>query len=582
LRRASLHDPSLHYFKRIQNMDTSNRPALSAYRLAFVASIGGFLFGYDLGMIGAANIYLRDQFQLTDAQFGLATASAVLGCVFGPILGSWLCDAISRKRTMVLASSLLAFGATMTAVPELLSDGSSASTMFWFNVFRFVGGVGVGLCSVASPMYIAEIAPPRRRGAMGLMYQFAIVVGHAAAPLVALLIMFLLRRGYGVSYTSVPESLWLQAWRWMFFSQVVFVAAFLVFLYGLPYSPRWLAEKGRLAEAEQALALIDGPEFARNEINEIAASLKEERGAWSELFKPGMRFALLIGVLMTFFNNWTGWSVIGGYIPRLLELAGFNRESAVGNFVAVYGAMGLMTLASIALMDRVGRRPLWQIASVMMALITLATGLMFHFDVSGWPVLAILGLVTIPHGLALGGIPWLMMSEIYPTRLRAKAVSVTTTVLWVFIFLGAYLFPLITGFSQRHFLTARHAIVEGTGISFERDGVPTIVDSERRFTETGFREKDHVTVIGAREPQNNGSFVVTEVQPDRLRLEPRAPLKNEAAGAPVKVQVGSVAAAFWLFSAICVMSLIFGLTIMPETKGRTLEEIGSSWTKESR
>jgi SP family arabinose:H+ symporter-like MFS transporter len=560
-------------------MGAQNRPSISAYRLSFVASIGGFLFGYDLGMIGAANVYLRDQFQLTDAQFGLATASAVLGCVFGPILGSWLCDAISRKRTMVLASSLLAFGATMTAMPDLLSDGSNASTMFWFNLFRFVGGVGVGLCSVASPMYIAEIAPPRHRGAMGLMYQFAIVVGHAVAPLVALTIMYVLRAGYDVSYTSVPENIWLQAWRWMFFSQVLFVAAFVFFLYGLPYSPRWLAEKGRLAEAENSLALIDGPEFARREIVEISASLTEERGSWSDLIKPGMRFALMIGILLTFFNNWTGWSVIGGYIPRLLELAGFNRESAVGNFVAVYGAMGLMTIASIALMDRVGRRPLWQIASVMMALITLATGMMFHYDVTGWPVLLILGLVTIPHGLALGGIPWLMMSEIYPTRLRAKAVSVTTTVLWVFIFLGAYLFPLITGFSQRHFLTARHAVVEGADLSFEQDGSPAIVDPEGRFADAGFRAKDHVTVLGAQEPENVGSFAVEEVQPNRLRLESTARLKNEPAGATVKVQVGSVAAAFWVFSGICVLSFIFGITIMPETKGRTLEEIGSSWTK---
>jgi sugar porter (SP) family MFS transporter len=560
-------------------MDAPYRPAISPYRLAFVASIGGFLFGYDLGMIGAANVYLRDQFQLTDSQFGLATASAVLGCVFGPILGSWLCDAISRKRTMVLASSLLAFGATMTAVPDLLSDGSSDSTMFWFNLFRFIGGVGVGLCSVASPMYIAEIAPPRRRGAMGLMYQFAVVVGHAVAPLVALAIMYVLRIGYDVSYTSVPDNNWLQAWRWMFFSQVVFVTAFVFFLHGLPYSPRWLAEKGRLAEAEASLSLIDGPEFAKREMVEISASLKEERGSWSDLFKPGMRFALLIGILLTFFNNWTGWSVIGGYIPRLLELAGFNRESAVGNFVAVYGAMGLMTIASIALMDRVGRRPLWQIASVMMAVITFATGLMFHYDVTGWPVLLILGLVTIPHGLALGGIPWLMMSEIYPTRLRAKAVSVTTTVLWVFIFLGAYLFPLITGYSQRHFLTARHAVVEGTDLSFEGGEAPAIVDPEGRFAKAGFQAKDNVTVLGAHEAENQGTFTVEQVVPERLELESTAHLKNEPAGAHVKVQVGSVAVAFWLFSVVCVLSFIFGITIMPETKGRTLEDIGSSWTK---
>ena len=116
------------------------------FRVAFVAAIGGFLFGFDLGMIGAANVYLRDQFHLSDAQFGFATASAVLGCVFGPFLGSWLCDAVGRKRTMIFAAVLLAVSAVVTAVPDLLSDGSADSTMRVFNVFRFVGGLGVGLC----------------------------------------------------------------------------------------------------------------------------------------------------------------------------------------------------------------------------------------------------------------------------------------------------------------------------------------------------------------------------------------------------------------------------------------------------
>lgn len=552
---------------------------VSAYRLALVASIGGFLFGFDLGMIGAANVYLRDQFHLTDAQFGFATASAVLGCILGPSLGSWLCDAAGRKRTMFVASLLLAVSALFTAAPDLFSDGSNESTMLWFNLFRFVGGIGVGLCSVASPMYIAEIAPPARRGAMGLMYQLAIVIGHAVAPLVAFGIVYFLRVNYDVTATMVSDNPWLQPWRWMFFSEVVFVLGYVSFLVGLPFSPRWLAEKGRFDEAETALAMIDGPEFARREISEIRATLDEETGSWSELFRPGIRKALAIGVLLTFFNNWTGWSVIGGYIPRLLQLAGFDRESAIGNFVAVYGAMALMTVASIVLMDRVGRRPLWMAASVMMAVITAATGYMFYQDVSGWPVLILLGLVTIPHGLALGGLPWLMMSELFPTRLRAKAVATTTTVLWIFIFAGAYLFPMITGYSQRHFLTERQAVVAGESLSFEEADPDAIVDRKGRFVDAGFRAKDQITVVGAPSAANNRTFVVTEVQPDRLVLGGAADLVAEAGTAETKVQVGSVATAFYLFSAICIASFFFGLFIMPETKGRTLEEIGDSWER---
>jgi hypothetical protein len=292
-----------------------------------------------------------------------------------------------------------------------------------------------------------------------------------------------------------------------------------------------------------------------------------------------MRYALLIGILLTFFNNWTGWSVIGGYIPRLLELAGFNRESAIGNFVAVYGAMGLMTVASLMLMDRMGRRPLWQIASLLMAGITFVTGLMFHREVTRWPILVILGLVTTPHGLALGGIPWLMMSELFPTRLRAKAVSVTTTVLWIFIFAGAYLFPMITGYSQRSLLTSRRVVVSGPSISFVDRNPDTIVDSERRFAEAGFRPQDQVTVLNAKVPGNRGNFVVAEVRNDRLVLDGKTQLTDEPSGANVVVQIGSVAGAFWLFTGICILSFAFGVFMMPETKGRTLEDIGASWRK---
>ncbi len=134
------------------------------YRIAFVAAIGGFLFGFDLGMIGVANLYLKDQFHLNDAQLGLATASAGIGCILGPFLGAWLCDAVGRKRTMIAAAILLALSAVVTAVPDWLSGSSAESTMTVFNIFRAVGGLGVGLCSIASPMYIAEMAPPTKRG----------------------------------------------------------------------------------------------------------------------------------------------------------------------------------------------------------------------------------------------------------------------------------------------------------------------------------------------------------------------------------------------------------------------------------
>jgi len=457
--------------------------------VAFVAAIGGFLFGFDLGMIGAANIYLRDQFQLNDAQFGFATASAVLGCILGPFLGAWLCDAIGRKRTMIVAAFLLAISAVFTALPDFLPGVPHGATLTVFNLFRAVGGLGVGLCSIASPMYIAEVAPPARRGGLGLMYQLAIVVGHIAAPAIGYLIVLALPPSDGVSAIA-----WQQPWRWMFFSETVAVLLFVSFVFRLPRSPRWLAEQGRHEEALEVLARIDGPDYARREMEEIQASLAQETGGWSELFAPGMRYALLIGLLLALFNNWTGWSVIGAYIPMLFEMSGIeDRARAILQFAVSYGFMGLMTLVSLVLMDRVGRRPLWMFASLLMAAITAATGLVFHFHVTGLAVLLVIVLCTVPHGIALGGIPWLMMSELFPTRIRAKAVSVTTTFLWITIFSGGYLFPALTSASTR--------------------------------------------------------------------------------------LVGSVGGVFWLFTGVCLLAFLFGLLMMPETKGRTLEEIARSWKK---
>jgi sugar porter (SP) family MFS transporter len=558
---------------------TADRGTTNTFGMAFIASIGGFLFGYDLGLISAANVYLRDQFSLSDAEFGFATASAVLGCVVGPTFGFWLCDAISRKRTMLLAAALLAISAVFTAFPDWLSDGSRDSILLMFNLFRFVGGVGVGLCSVASPLYIAEIAPASKRGRLGLMYQLAIVFGNAVAPLIAYFIVYFLRVQYNVTEAAVPQNQWLQAWRWMFFSEMLCILPFVWFVVRLPFSPRWLAEKGRFDEARVVLTSVDGPAHAEREINEIKTSLQQEQGSWKELCSPGIRYALLIGILLTFFNNWTGWSVIGGYVPRLLELAGFSRESAIGNYVFVYGAMGVTTILSMMLTDRVGRRPLWQFASVLMAIITGVMGYMFYREVSGLPVLILLGLVTIPHGIALGGLPWVMMSEIFPTRIRAKAVSITTTCLWIFIFCGAYLFPMITGFSQRHFLTHRNAIVSGKTISIADTDPATINDSEARFVQAGFKPGDQISVFGGDSVQGHGEFIVADVAPGTLTLEGKSTITSEKSGAEITVQVGSVGGAFWLFSLVCLLSLLFGMTIMPETKGRSLEEIGSSWNK---
>ena len=444
-----------------------------AFFIAFVAATGGFLFGYDLVIVTGANQFLKEQFQLSDMAFGFTTSSAMIGCVLGPFLGFKLCDGIGRKNTLVLAGILFGVSAIMTAIPK---------DMVTFNIFRIVGGLGVGLSSLASPMYIAEVAPPRMRGRLGIMYQLAIASGATISAVVAYLLA-----------ENLAETV---SWRWMFASELVAIVIFLGCLLTVPKSPRWLAEKGRFDEAHAVLAKIDGPDFARLEIEAIKGNINQEEGSWGELFGSGLRMALLVGCLLAGFNNWTGWTAMAYYMPSIFLEAGIETKAeSLGWYSGVNLWQVILTIVALCLVDKLGRRPLWIFGSIFMACTMTIIGLNFIFSLSGaFAFLFIMILLcAIPHALGLGSIPWFMMSELFPTRLRAKAVMLTTTVIW------------IAGYTAGQFMPVLMGAAEG--------------------------------------------------------------------------KTGTVGPAFLVFTAICILSLLFGVKLLPETKGRTLEEIARSWKK---
>jgi MFS transporter, SP family, arabinose:H+ symporter len=445
-------------------------PAYTFY-IAFVASVGGFLFGYDLAVMSVANQYLKTRFQLSEGGHGFTTASAILGCAAGPFLGAWLCDRIGRRSTLLWSSLLLALGALLTALPR---------DIITFNVFRIVGGVGVGLCSIASPMYIAEISPPNRRGALGFMYQLAIVAGMILS--------------IAISCQFAEKHLDSSCWRWMFGSEMVPVVLFIAFLLFIPEPPRWLAARGREDEALAVLTRIEGPKYAQKEIVEIRNSLHEETGSWKELFRPGLRMALTVGILLAIFNNYTGWSGIYNYLPSIFKQAGYkeNLDANFQNLVA-FSFMGVMTLAACFLVDRFGRRPLWLLGSLMMIAANCFVGLLLQFHVTGFLIPLGICLMAIPHSFALGPLPWLMMSELYPTRNRARAVAITTTVLWITSFFPVMLYPYIEDVSKHFF--------------------------------------------------------------------------------------GTISGVFGFYASLSALALLFGWLMLPETKGRTLEEISRSWKR---
>lgn len=447
--------------------------AVYVFGISFVASVGGFLFGYDMGIMPGAKLYLGQQFHLSGDALGFVTASAVLGAAAGPLLGAWLCDWMGRRRTLIWASLLLAVGAIFTALPR---------DIVTFTVFRIVGGVGVGLCSIASPMFIAEVAPAAKRGALGFMYQMAIVAGFMISSLVA----WLLARW-------LPET---TSWRWMFGSEMAAVLIFTAGLLLVPESPRWLATRGRDEEALAVLERIGGPEHARQQIDEIRQSLKEEVGTFAELFHPGLRMALLVGILLAIFNNYTGWSGVFYYLPEIFKRGGFpDTVDAIFMYVLSYSFMGVMTLNACFVVDRLGRRPLWLYGSLVMVAANVLAGLVLHLNVTGWPVLAAICLMAIPHSFALGPLPWLMMSELFPTRNRARAVAITTTILWAAAMLPVWAFPRLGAISESC--------------------------------------------------------------------------------------LGSVGGVFWLYAILCALSFLFGWKMLPETKGRTLEQIAESWKRQA-
>ena len=440
---------------------------LHIFFISFVAALGGFLFGYDLVVISGAVLFLKKQFALTSAGLGFATASAILGCIAGPLVGGWLSDRVGRKKALLIANALFAVSAIGTALPRTIDE---------FNFFRVIGGIGCGLASVASPMYIAEIAPAVIRGRLMLMYQLAIVVGAFASTMVAYFLSFY------------------EAWRWMFASELVPVLIFGVLLLLIPRSPRWLVQKGRLEEAREVLEGIDGPERSEAVLKEIQESILEESGTYSELLQPGIRTAFLVAILLAVFNQWTGWTFIAYYLPILFQKAGFEEASeAIFQYLVVNGINIILTLVSLWLVDRVGRRPLWLVTSLGMIVGVTLLGLVFHLKMTGYVVLFAVMMCAWPHIIGIGPLPWVMMSEVLPNRMRARAVSICTMILWIAVYTGAHAFPILIEFSEK--------------------------------------------------------------------------------------VLGSPAGVFWMFIVPCACAFLFGLKMLPETMGQTLEQIAERWDR---
>ena len=411
----------------LTQMDTQGKAgAAYVYLVAFGAAVGGFLFGYDLSVIGGAQLQLKEYFNLNEEQFGFAVGSAILGCIAGPLCAAYLADRFGRRPTLLIASILLGVSAIGTAFP---------SSIFEFNVYRIVGGVGVGLASVVSPMYIAEISPPARRGGLVTLNQFAIVIG----AFVALVL------GYYLTI-KLPDTV---NWRWMFGLEVVPVIGFIAYLGIVPESPRWLAQVGKDEQAERVLTKFLGAGIARAELTAIKGSLNQESGRLSELAQPGMRKALWVGVNLAVLQQWCGVSILAFYMPTIYKMAGAKQtEDAVLSAVYTQGFEFLIVLLAFWLVDRIGRRPLLLFGSAGMAAGLFAMGCAFYMGLQGSYILWIMIACKLFYCISLAPLAWLVMAEIFPTRIRSRAMGLCALALWLSCFAGVYAFPQVNQFFE--------------------------------------------------------------------------------------------------------------------------------------
>ncbi|MBM4025877.1 MAG: sugar porter family MFS transporter [Planctomycetes bacterium] len=445
------------------------------FLITAVAALGGLLFGYDTGVINGAIGPLKAHFGLNPQQEGWATACALLGCALGAAGAGTLSDRFGRKKVLILSAVLFLVSAVGTAIPR---------TVTAFILYRILGGLGVGAASFTSPMYIAEISPARVRGRMVSVNQFAIVTGFLVVYFVN---YFIALQGDAAWNTQV-------GWRWMFGSEALPALILLVLAFLVPESPRWLTKQGREDRALDILSRVNGSVQARVELGEIQDTLRHETGSLRQLFLPGMKIVLVIGIVLAVLQQVTGINVFLYFGTEIFKKMGSETHAALLQTVVV-GVVNLsFTIVAIWTVDRIGRKPLMMIGSAGMGISLVAMGLAAYTQATGlWMLLFILGYIAC-FALSVGPVTWVILSEIFPTRIRGRAMAIATVCLWIANYVVSQTFPMM-------------------------DANPWLVATFHR-------------------------------------------------GFP-----------FWLYGAFCVVLLFFVGAYVPETKGKSLEQIERHWAR---
>jgi len=445
-----------------------------------IAALGGFLFGFDMAVISGAVPFVQQQFDLSAVQEGWFVSSALVGCVIGVAFSGELSDRFGRKPALNLSGSLFLLSAVGTAFAPEFS---------LLVIARIMGGIAVGVASNVVPLYISEIAPPKIRGRLVTFYQLAITVGILLAFLSnAWVLNFSESRPDFLIFGFLEKIFIEEAWRGMFGAETIPAFIFLVCLAIVPESPRWLVQQNRSKKARQILKkLIDDNEIDSS-INEIRETLNDVAGSYRELLKPGLRTAVLIGILLPLFSQFSGINAIIYYGPRILTEVGIDMNNALKSQVLLGIANMVFTFIAIWKVDSLGRRPLYLIGTAGATISLIITGIFFYVGETGSIFLLISVVLFLAcFAFSIGPLKFVIASEIFPNRIRGRALALSIMVMW-------------------------------------------IAD----------------TIVGQL--------------------------------TPILLSEGGAAVTFWFFALFCAIAFWFIYKKVPETKGKTLEEIQAMWT----
>jgi SP family xylose:H+ symportor-like MFS transporter len=410
--------------------------------LTLIATLGGLLFGYDTAVISGAEkslqIFFIESLGLSNFMHGVNTSSALIGCILGGMVSGLFANHFGRKKSLLTAAFLFLFSALGSAYPEFLLfpfGQPSIELMITFNIYRIIGGIGVGLASAIVPVYIAEIAPAEIRGRLVSLNQFAIIFG--------MLVVYFVN--WGIANGQPLEWINSIGWRWMFGSEAIPAALFFVLLFAVPETPRYLSITNRDEKALNILSRINGSEKAREILKDIQQSVHHTS---QHIFSYG-KTVVVIGILLSVFQQFVGINVVLYYAPRIFEsMVGSSKDVSMLQTVVMGIVNIIFTVVAIITVDKFGRKPLLIIGSIGMAIGMLAIGTMSLLGVIGIGTLVFIIIYSASFMMSWGPVCWILISEIFPNKIRGQAVAIAVAAQWIANFLVSSTFPYLIGINE--------------------------------------------------------------------------------------------------------------------------------------